>query len=605
MIMEKIFTFQAKKKKKSKKGSFRLKSGVFVLGWILLLPLLFYSFYLGLFYQRVYPFITVASFDLTGKNQPEAALSLVQFAAAKKPQDLILVFDDQKWLLDLEKLNLVYDADAAAAATLQVGRQDNLLDNLREQSLAFWQRLNLDFTYQLDEESLDRQIATIAGQLDLAAIPPTIQILDRPDPRTGEKIVVIEGKSGRQLDQDETKSLISRQLSQLENKTIYLPVKELLPKVSQRVVQDTQGRAGKLLGKKIILLFGKESWEIEDKTIINFLSFYQLWDEEKIDSYLSGLAKSINRPPQDALFSFASGRVLEFKPAMSGQTLNEQETQQLITESLNGLENNEKNQLAKINLPVTLTQPKVAMAEVNSLGIKEFLAEGVSWFYGSIPGRIHNIQLAASKLNGLLVAPGETFSFNQAVGDISAATGFKQAYIIQGSRTILGDGGGVCQVSTTLFRALLNAGLVIEERHAHSYRVGYYEYRSDPGFDATVYYPTEDLKFKNDTPAYILIQSYTDTANMKLSFQLYGTADGRQVSLSKAKIWDQVPPPPDLYQDDPTLPLGTVKQVDWKAWGAKVAFDWKVIRGGEVLQEKTFYSSYRPWQAIFLKGTKQ
>jgi vancomycin resistance protein YoaR len=189
------------------------------------------------------------------------------------------------------------------------------------------------------------------------------------------------------------------------------------------------------------------------------------------------------------------------------------------------------------------------------------------------------------------------------VGDISLATGYQQAYVIRDGRTVLGDGGGVCQVSTTLFRAILAAGLPIVERHAHSYRVGYYEQDSKPGLDATVFAPSADLKFTNDTSAYILIQSQVDKSKMTLEFDLYGTSDERKAELGKVRVWDVSDPPPDLYEDDPTLPAGTVKQVDYKAWGAKAAFDWKVTRGEEVLQERTFYSNYQPWQAVFLRGT--
>ncbi|MCJ7792631.1 MAG: VanW family protein, partial [Candidatus Marinimicrobia bacterium] len=166
-----------------------------------------------------------------------------------------------------------------------------------------------------------------------------------------------------------------------------------------------------------------------------------------------------------------------------------------------------------------------------------------------------------------------------------------------------GDGGGVCQVSTTFFRAALAAGLPIIERAPHAYRVYYYEQNSQVVVDATVWEPSPDLKIKNDTPAHILVQTFVNTGQYRLTFEFYGTADGRVATISKSRIWDQTPPPPDLYQDDPTLPAGTTKQIDWSAWGAKVAFDWKVERAEEILQERTFYSSYRPWQAIFLRGT--
>jgi len=140
------------------------------------------------------------------------------------------------------------------------------------------------------------------------------------------------------------------------------------------------------------------------------------------------------------------------------------------------------------------------------------------------------------------------------------------------------------------------------ERHPHSYRVSYYEQNSPPGIDATVYAPSTDLKFKNDTPAYILIQTTVDTVNNYMKVEIYGTSDGRTSEISNTKLWGESPPPAPLYQDDSSLPAGTVKQVDWAAWGARASFDWKVVRSGEMLHQKTFYSNYQPWQAVYLRG---
>jgi vancomycin resistance protein YoaR len=228
---------------------------------------------------------------------------------------------------------------------------------------------------------------------------------------------------------------------------------------------------------------------------------------------------------------------------------------------------------------------------------------GKSDFSGSINERIHNLILAASKFNGVLIAPNKVFSFNETVGDISSLSGYKPAYIIKDGKTILGDGGGVCQVSTTLFRAALNAGLPIVERHAHAYRVHYYENDSKPGLDATVFSPYVDLKIKNDTPAYILIQTEVDKKNNLLFFYLFGKKDQREVNLSPITVWDVVSPPEPKYQDDPTLKKGTIKQIEWAAWGAKSSFNYKVTKKGEIIFEKTFFSSYRPWPAVFLVGT--
>ena len=319
---------------------------------------------------------------------------------------------------------------------------------------------------------------------------------------------------------------------------------------------------------------------------------------------MSQLAQTVDRTAQNAHFKFLGpNRVEEFAPAKEGIKIRQQQMVSLLVGYLEELEKSDKK--SKImEIPVEKEEPKVKTADVNNLGIKELIGKGESLFAGSIPNRIFNIKKAAENMNGILVAPGETFSFNKYVGDISAAGGYKSAYIIKEGRTVLGDGGGVCQVSTTLFRAILAAGLPVEERTAHAYRVHYYEEDSQPGFDATIFTPSVDLKFKNDTPAYILIQTTVDEAKLKLVFELYGTSDGRKVSISKARVWDVTPPPPALYQDDQTLPKGVVRQVDFSAWGAKAAFDWKVTRGDEVLQQRTFYSNYRPWQAIYLRGTR-
>jgi vancomycin resistance protein YoaR len=238
-------------------------------------------------------------------------------------------------------------------------------------------------------------------------------------------------------------------------------------------------------------------------------------------------------------------------------------------------------------------------------GIHNLLGEGISEYTGSANSRAHNLNLAAERTNGVLVAPGEIYSFNNSVGDISASTGYASAYIISNGRTVLGDGGGVCQTSTTLFRAVLNAGLPIVKRNPHAYRVRYYELDAPLGFDAAIYQPYLDFQFENDTGAYILIQTSADLENSLLSFKLYGTDDGREVELSEPVVTGETPPPEPLYQDDPTLAKGVVKQVDFAAWGATSTFDRMVKKDGEIIIQDRFNTRYQPWRAIYLVGTKE
>lgn len=333
------------------------------------------------------------------------------------------------------------------------------------------------------------------------------------------------------------------------------------------------------------------------------LTPYFRFDESVLDETLKQLGQRVSIPVQEALFEFQNGRVVSFRPSRNGRRLNAGETKQRFVQSISTIPTKSDTYIT-IPLLVETVEPTLTTDRVNSFGIKELIGRGYSEFTGSIAGRIHNVKLAAAKLNGILIKPGDTFSFNDAVGDISATTGFQQAYIIKEGRTVLGDGGGVCQVSTTLFRAALAAGLPIVERRAHAYRVQYYEQAGfKAGLDATVFAPSVDFRFKNDTPAYVLIQTRVDTKNLTLAFELYGTNDGRKAEIINHKVWDVSSPPPNLYQDDPTLPVGRVKQVDWAAWGAKASFDYRVTRNGEVLQNTSFFSNFRPWQAVFLRGT--
>ena len=329
------------------------------------------------------------------------------------------------------------------------------------------------------------------------------------------------------------------------------------------------------------------------------------YSEEKFNEILNPFIKKVNKEPVDALFNFLGGKVITFKPSEEGKVVNTTKVKENLIFQLERIFSEQKSQQVIIPIAVETILPKITTDKVNNLGIKELIGKGTSFFYHSIQNRIFNVTLAASKINGALIAPNEIFSFNKSLGDVSAFTGYQRAYVIQNGKTVLGDGGGVCQVSTTFFRALLDAGLPITERHAHAYRVGYYEQNGPPGLDATVYAPSVDLKFKNDTNNYILVQTQIDQELQQLSVFLYGTLDGRSVTLTEPIIFNRTPAPPDLYEDDPTLAKGVVKQIDFSAEGSRVSFTREVTKNGAKIISEKFTSNYAPWRSVFLRGTKE
>ena len=345
--------------------------------------------------------------------------------------------------------------------------------------------------------------------------------------------------------------------------------------------------------QRITTLFGLDKFQFS--TQVQYLNSVI---SENVERY----KESYDKPAKNALFKFEKGRVVSFRKEEKGNALLTEALLRDIDQSIRSLKYKQKNYV--ITLKEQPVEPEVLLAKANGFGIEELIGQGVSNYSHSIPGRIHNVILAASKFNGVLIPKNSELSFNETIGDISAQTGYQPAYIIKGGKTVLGDGGGVCQVSTTFFRAALNAGLPILEQHPHAYRVSYYENDSKPGLDATVFAPSVDLKIQNNTPASILIQTEIDEEKMILTFKLYGKKDDRNIELSVPVLFDVAPPPDPLYQDDPTLKRGIVKQVDFPAWGGKATFTYKVSRKNEVLFDKKFFSSSKPWQAVFLVGTQ-
>ncbi len=325
------------------------------------------------------------------------------------------------------------------------------------------------------------------------------------------------------------------------------------------------------------------------------------YNKEVFHEKLETLKAHIDIAPVEPQFEFdkTTNRVVNFKIGRAGREVNLEKALAEIEDHIK----KEPGTSLTLDLPVETVEPKTGDKNIDDLGITELIGSGESYYKGSIPGRVHNVLLASARTTGILIAPGEIFSFNQTLGDITAATGYKSAYIIKNGRTMLDDGGGVCQVSTTIFRAALNAGLEIVERKPHSYRVSYYEQGGfKPGLDATVFSPTVDLKFRNNTDHHILIHAVSDPDNYHLTYEIYGKDDGRRVEISDIKILSQSPAPPPMYQEDPTLQNGEIKQVDFAASGAKTAFDYKVTKGGEVLGDSTFVNNFKPWQAVYLYG---
>ncbi len=271
---------------------------------------------------------------------------------------------------------------------------------------------------------------------------------------------------------------------------------------------------------------------------------------------LEQVATEVNQAPRSAKMVVEEDWAKEFDPGQQGQGLDLWQAKKLLL-----------SKPATVDLPVYISSPAITLADTNNLGITELVAEGISDFSGSTKSRIHNVEVGASRFNGLIIKQGEEFSFNKYLGEVDGEHGFLPELVIKRTGVVPEFGGGLCQVSSTAFRAAMNAGLNITARRNHSFAVHYY---APQGSDATIYPGVQDLKFVNDTPSNILVQTRLDVPNKKLYFDYYGTKDSRVVQL-----------------DGPY-------QFDKKANGAmKAVWTKKVTLNGQTT-EQVFNSTYQP-----------
>ncbi len=298
---------------------------------------------------------------------------------------------------------------------------------------------------------------------------------------------------------------------------------------------------------------GKKVSQIEIKT-------------EKVRHFLKELTDDFGEEPIDARLVIKNGRATIFTPSKNGYRLNVEESLKVIERHAPAMARGIFPK--KIKLSIETLKPKITTdADAQRLGIVELLAEGRSNFAGSPPNRIHNIRVAANRFNGVILAPGEELSFVDILGPVNGATGYRKELVIINNQTRPEYGGGVCQVSTTLFRAAILAGLEITQRRSHSYAVRYYE---PIGFDATIYIPNPDLKFRNNTPRHILIQNFIE--GTELVFRIYGTSDGRTVEMEGPFV--------TAYNSD-----GSPK----KAHFTRLVKDAQ----GNIMFDETFHSNYK------------
>lgn len=410
---------------------------------------------------------------------------------------------------------------------------------------------------------------------------------------------------GQTFDYDKALAETKKQIQELMTSEINLLVIADKPAIGKNILEKYKDQVAALAKRgDFYLTYNDKNWNIPNNIWRTWLklkpggnNYYVGLDNDKVAKYLeeSGIKEETEVKTKDAKFKLVDGKVAEFTSSQDGLSINLNDTVKAMETTLN---NSGELETAMV---VDVTKSNIDNQDVNDMGILEIIGTGESDFSGSPANRIHNIKVGADSLEGVLIKPGEEFSLMTALGEIDGEHGYLQELVIKGDQTIPEYGGGLCQIGTTVFRTALASGLPITERRNHSYRVSYYE---PAGTDATIYNPWPDLKFKNDTGKYILIQYRID--GTKLYFDFWGTKDGRVAITTEPEIYNIVAPPEKKIIKTTDLEPGKTKCTERAHYGADAKFDYSVQYPDKPEPvEETFYSHYIPWQEVCLLGVTE
>lgn len=562
-----------------------------------------------LYAGRIFPGVSVAGVDLSGLTPAEAAVKLNQTLSYPVSGKILFRDGEKAWVATPAELGMVFDPSSSAMSAYRLGRSGGLFGALSGQVKARANGAYVQPVIVFDQRVAYQYLRQIGLQIDQPVREAGLSL-------EGMNVIAAPGQIGRELKMEATLVYLGAQLQTFSDGEVPLVIQEIQPQIIDVSAQADVAR--QILSQPLTLTVPNAGaanpgpFVYDVQILANMLGVQRVENGVQVVLNTDGLGEMLqpvksrtDRPARDAKFIFNDDtRLLEvIEESQTGLVVDVDASVKAINEALLRGEHT-------VPLVVVEDLPKVSSTTNGAeLGITELLWAEVSYFYGSSAERIQNIQAASASFHGVLVAPGEVFSMGATMGDVSLENGFAEALIIFGGRTIKGVGGGVCQVSTTLFRAAFFAGFPIVERYSHAYRVSYYEMTAsggiDPrlaGLDATVYFPLVDFKFKNDSPYWILMETYVNVNARTLTWKFYSTKDGRSVTWDTTGPSNVVSAPAPLYEENPDLKKNEMKQVDWAANGANVTVTRTVWRGGAVLFQDQVRTHYEPWRAICQYG---
>lgn len=541
---------------------------------------------------KVHPGVHVGAVKVGGMSTDEAARAIEDYVAKQAAEPVVLAVGDDRWDVEAESIGLSVDATGLARSAYEVGRGE-FLDAVSARARAFVTGVTVPLELKYDETA----VAQIVENINAAVAEPPV-----------DASIVIEGATVKKVPAEHGRGVTVRDVRDalleafLSNDHMAsLELVALPPKIDEKRAEAAYEAARTMVSGPLVLYYEDKEWTIQPEAIGKWIGFRSVSTSEGpiLEAYVVPqdvaatvlpLVSEVGRPAKDASFRVSNGAVT-ILPSQDGLAA---DVEDLTTRLESVLASTGKR---RAELTMRRVEPELTTEEARGLGIVERLSTFTTEFSSADRARVNNIHRLADALDGTLIPPGGTFSFNGTVGERTAAKGYQEAPAIVDGKLVPQLGGGICQVNTTLFNAVFFSGLPVIERHNHSQYISHYP----KGRDATVSWGGPDLKFKNDTRNWILVAtSYTDSS---ITVSLYGTDPGYEVSYSTGPFTDLVDPPVREVKD-PTLPAGTRIVEERGASGRTIVVTRVVKKNGAEIRRDSFKSVYRPKQQVVRVGTK-
>jgi vancomycin resistance protein YoaR len=533
---------------------------------------------------------TVAGFDVGGMELPAATKALERRSEQLQRTPVQFVAGGRTFSFTASQLGVRPDWQSAVSSAAAAGNGFGPLRGLRRAQTRIF-GTDIEPRVETYPSVLRFAVSEIAAAVDRRAVDAALA-------RRGLAIVPTSARAGLRLDRGRASALVVASLASLERgERVALPVVQTEPKVTQDQLSEALLAARTAISAPVTLNIGPTRFRLPRWRLAQLLDLPDAGQTRvaiggaQARAWLGSLKESVDRAPRDATFRVVSGGI-EVAPSQAGLTLDVAAARTAV----------EKAMLSKTSrvasVATTSTHPARTTAEAKAMGITGVVGSYTTT-YGGTPGRLHNVALVAELIDGALVAPGARFSFNETTGERNAAKGFEEAPVIINGELQNGIGGGVCQVSTTVFNAAFEAGLSIEQRTNHALYISHYP----TGRDATVNYPDIDLVFSNDTDKWLLVRTFVGAGS--LTVNLYGTPQGRRVETETAPLevdgkvpWKRI--------DDPTMFKGEKVVERFGAPPRKTSVTRRVYApGGELMYETTWRSYYVGEPTVVRLGTKR